>query len=94
MDTIKYDLSGIELLVEFDYYGGCEAVIDRLPEDCYPGEPPTVDLESITSQGVDVETDDIYIGQGDKQQTLSDAIIDYIIENINDIKGDECEDRY
>ena len=94
MDTIKYDFSGIELLVEFEYYGGCDAVIDRLPEDCYPAEDATVDLESITSQGSDVETDDIYVGQGDKQQTLSDCIIDYIIENANDILGDEDEDRY
>ena len=84
MDSIKYDFCGIELLVEFEYDGGCEAVVDRLPEDCYPGEPPTVDLESITCWGSDVETDDIYVGQGDKQQTLTDCIIDYIFETAND----------
>ncbi len=81
MNEVSYYFCGIELDVEFIYYGGCQAQISGPPEDCYPAEDATVDIDSVTCNGEPVDTDDIYQGSGDKAESLDDLIEQFIIEN-------------
>jgi hypothetical protein len=91
MDTVKYDFCGIELLVEFNYTAGVEAYVSGLPENCYPAEDAECELESITSCGNEVETDDIYMSVKGQSVWLNTIICDYICENITDILGNDYE---
>ena len=82
MYEVTYILGGnIELDVEFTYIPGKAAVIHAPVEQCHPAEDDEIDIQSVTCNGKEVETDDIYVMASFGIIWVNDDILDFISTN-------------
>jgi hypothetical protein len=80
MNTCEYILgANITLDIEFNYMPGRGSTYDE------PAEDAEIEIETVKCNGLDVETDDIYVKSHGETYWLETAIEDYIWENIHTI---------
>lgn len=86
-DTTYLFNNDIELDIEVtNFEPKVEGRLYGAPEDCYEGEPAEVDFEA-SSNGVKVNTDEIYVTQRGVVKSLTQVISDEIIEDDGDGYG-------
>jgi len=74
----------IDVEIEYDYDPGTEPYISGAPEDCYPGEDPGVEIQSIelVHQTRDVITGKVSTARLDIVDHIDPAILSAIEDNL------------
>lgn len=79
---VTYIFAGnIELDVKFTYQGAAPAVIHAPAEDCYPAQDEEIEIQSITCNGLHIETDDIYLEVRGEMVWIDEDIKEFISTN-------------
>lgn len=76
--VFDFDFCGIKLEVEASVYGGYKAVTNDIPENCFTGEPPEVEIESVSVKSTHdkLEIDDITIAGETLQAAIENAAME------------------
>ncbi len=68
--SITVTIHDIDLEVYFEYYKGSPGRLHAAPEDCYPEEPPELELESVCIDEVNI------------MSLMDEDILDMVVDKI------------